>query len=1011
VLASLQRAGILPRLEVGAVDDPLETAADRFGEWAAAIWDDRQPEAGHKAVLRGSRLSSPVASRHSNTGETERDTSVGPEGGAAPAPVLDGIRAAQGSGAKLPTALTVKLEAASGIALDEVRVHDDERSERLNRQLQARAFTIGNDIFFRRGTYEPASTGGRRLLGHELGHVVQQRRSPPLPGPDVVTAHRMATAYARGGGLTGTDHIHREPDPMAPSVLQNDPATGAALDAAKFKDFKHYLGQGRKNIDTQIAGQTAAKWHALNAVNPADPQLPVLNARYQAEQAAIETDFVTLQVGMPPDKAAKYKMAIKELQRKLIAAMGGRLLTGILKRDGIFGSSTKSAVKKFQKQNGLPQTGACDIHTWQALDADARAVASRGRQEYAWEEAHEEATGASGTYGMASAIDWAKKDDELQVSVAYQFERAPGAPGNPAAVAINAINSTWNVFNIEYKGPKDPKGKKRKPKNPRIKLTFNPVDSATPPPGGIVIKADQRVLLFSPPHPNAANRGFPDQIQKETRSDAANWNVADVAVLKEIAGHEFGHAIGLEDEYGRRHKDMTRIAGKVAAYDEASTINSVQEFKRKIDNAQNDRDLKAIGAATAALTNEKRAVLAQRYRDDYRTKLPADLRAAMLRVKTSHEARAAAEDVTFQARLALVDPAKAAAQQADTAAANASRAADTAAQQYSYRTPIQQVTKSLDEVKAAATAAKSASDLTGPEFATLLTASDLANFNDRPTAETTNKTAIKASKKSKKLAGDAAAAAQDAVDKQAVLVASATAAIRAATDDLRERRHEARKARSESDEQAALAETAKESQRVAELASVLAVGLARRRERVSGEAVQPDPLKVNVPAALVQAATDAGAAADAAKRAATAATDAAGLAGRTAGRIKRAGPVGVAAGAARVAHAASESARGAAWDMTSQTLALVVARGLAWQRQMTSVDWAQWDGTTNADLWDDAHITAMSTGGLMGRGHGQAKVNSPPIDHTHPLETRHVRRFAEFVMKYKPGDIWEPVHR
>jgi hypothetical protein len=53
-------------------------------------------------------------------------------------------------------------------------VHTDARSDALNRALEARAFTTGQDIFFRSGEYDPGSAAGQALLAHELAHVVQQ---------------------------------------------------------------------------------------------------------------------------------------------------------------------------------------------------------------------------------------------------------------------------------------------------------------------------------------------------------------------------------------------------------------------------------------------------------------------------------------------------------------------------------------------------------------------------------------------------------------------------------------------------------------------------------------------------------------------------------------------------------------------------------------------------------------------------------------------------------------------
>ena len=55
-----------------------------------------------------------------------------------------------------------------------VNVHTGADASDLNEQVNARAFTLGNDIFFNEGEYAPNSPEGQRLLAHELTHVVQQ---------------------------------------------------------------------------------------------------------------------------------------------------------------------------------------------------------------------------------------------------------------------------------------------------------------------------------------------------------------------------------------------------------------------------------------------------------------------------------------------------------------------------------------------------------------------------------------------------------------------------------------------------------------------------------------------------------------------------------------------------------------------------------------------------------------------------------------------------------------------
>ena len=66
------------------------------------------------------------------------------------------------------------MESHLGADLSGVRVHTDGNADRLNRSVQAEAFTSGSDVYFKSGKYSPESSDGRKLLAHELTHVVQQ---------------------------------------------------------------------------------------------------------------------------------------------------------------------------------------------------------------------------------------------------------------------------------------------------------------------------------------------------------------------------------------------------------------------------------------------------------------------------------------------------------------------------------------------------------------------------------------------------------------------------------------------------------------------------------------------------------------------------------------------------------------------------------------------------------------------------------------------------------------------
>ena len=93
--------------------------------------------------------------------------------GAAPASI---DRALASPGRPLEPALRRDMEQRFGHDFSRVRVHSDMASEISARQVNAHAYTSGYDIVFGPGRFAPATPAGRRLLAHELTHVVQQTR-------------------------------------------------------------------------------------------------------------------------------------------------------------------------------------------------------------------------------------------------------------------------------------------------------------------------------------------------------------------------------------------------------------------------------------------------------------------------------------------------------------------------------------------------------------------------------------------------------------------------------------------------------------------------------------------------------------------------------------------------------------------------------------------------------------------------------------------------------------------
>lgn len=145
-------------------------------------------------------------------GEGETNTELAPE-------VESAIQRERGCGQTLDGSIQRKMESAFGADFSGVRVHTNREAHSLNDSVNAIAFTTGQDIFFRDGAYDPSSSTGRKLLAHELTHVVQQtgpgiRRKLKVSEPDdacEVEAEQIASSIVEQENQTSS--YREEPTP------------------------------------------------------------------------------------------------------------------------------------------------------------------------------------------------------------------------------------------------------------------------------------------------------------------------------------------------------------------------------------------------------------------------------------------------------------------------------------------------------------------------------------------------------------------------------------------------------------------------------------------------------------------------------------------------------------------------------------------------------------------------------------------------------------------------------
>jgi hypothetical protein len=185
------REAVRPKLELGAVSDPLEREADATADKVVRM------KAGGDcaACARGDPCDGGAA-------KVRRASDGG--GGAAPlgAEAEASIRRATSGGEPLPGKVRAAMEPAFGADFSGVRVHRDAAAADSARGIGARAYTVGNHIAFGQGQWAPGTHRGDHLIAHELTHTLQDggATARTVRGnflDDIADAAGAATDWAR----------------------------------------------------------------------------------------------------------------------------------------------------------------------------------------------------------------------------------------------------------------------------------------------------------------------------------------------------------------------------------------------------------------------------------------------------------------------------------------------------------------------------------------------------------------------------------------------------------------------------------------------------------------------------------------------------------------------------------------------------------------------------------------------------------------------------------------------
>lgn len=130
------------------------------------------------------------------------------------------------SGEPLELGTRTSMEARFGRSFREVRIHTDALAAESAREVYAHAYTVGEHIVFDSGQYQPHTTEGQHLLAHELAHTIQQHGLQKSGGP---------IASDKSGDY---QHLEREADAAAQSVMTRQPLAGAPLSPARSRQLR-----------------------------------------------------------------------------------------------------------------------------------------------------------------------------------------------------------------------------------------------------------------------------------------------------------------------------------------------------------------------------------------------------------------------------------------------------------------------------------------------------------------------------------------------------------------------------------------------------------------------------------------------------------------------------------------------------------------------------------------------------------------------------------------------------
>ena len=222
-----------------------------------------------------------------------------------PAKVESKLSASKGSGRIMPVPVRKEMEQSFNADFSGVRIHTGSDAVGMSNDLNAQAFTQGNDIYFNTGKFDTDSHSGKHLLAHELAHTVQQNPSMIQCALAAVDINAIAEEVHEAVEGWGTDEerifvnlqrLQKNPVDIASLKTSYSTKFGTGLEA----ELRDEMSGSELRLALELIGINDVAGGMVNAAAPANP----------ADFTAAATKLQSAMKGLGTDEEAIYAVLL-----------------------------------------------------------------------------------------------------------------------------------------------------------------------------------------------------------------------------------------------------------------------------------------------------------------------------------------------------------------------------------------------------------------------------------------------------------------------------------------------------------------------------------------------------------------------------------------------------------------------------------------------------------------------------------------------------------------------------